>query len=75
VHGRNDVLVPVQAARAFVGALRERSTETVVYAELPLAQHGFDNFWSPRAVHFVHALECFTEGIVLNWSAEREVGR
>jgi acetyl esterase/lipase len=44
VHGRNDVLVPVQAARVFVGALRSLSAETVAYAELPLAQHGFDNF-------------------------------
>jgi len=36
VHGRNDVLVPVQSARAFVAALRARSTQPVSYAELPL---------------------------------------
>ena len=75
VHGRNDVLVPVQTARAFVTSLRERSTQPVTYAELPLAQHGFDNFWSPRTVHFVHALECFTEGIVTGRAAQREVER
>ena len=75
VHGRNDVLVPVQSARAFVAALRARSTQPVSYAELPLTQHGFDNFWSPRTVHFVHALECFTAGIVATRTARREVGR
>jgi len=75
VQGRNDVLVPVQAARAFVSSLRARSTQPVVYAELPLAQHGFDSFWSPRTVHFVHALERFTEGIITTRAAEREVGR
>ena len=75
VQGRNDVLVPVQAARAFVSSLRARSTQSVAYAELPLAQHGFDSFWSPRTVHFVHALERFTEGIITTRAAEREVGR
>jgi acetyl esterase/lipase len=75
VHGRNDVLVPVEAARAFVASLYAGGAKTVVYAELPLTQHGFDNFWSPRAVHFVHALECFTESILTTRSAGREVGR
>jgi acetyl esterase/lipase len=75
VHGRNDVLVPVQSARAFVSSLRESSSQSVAYAELPLTQHGFDNLWSPRTVHFVHALQCFTEGIVTTRAAEREVGR
>ena len=75
VHGRNDVLVPVETARAFVSSLRARSTQPVAYAELPLAQHGFDNFWSPRTVHFVHALELFTERIISSRAVEREVGR
>ena len=75
VHGRNDVLVPVETARAFVSSLRARSTQPVAYAELPLAQHGFDNFWSPRTVHFVYALELFTERIISSRAAEREVGR
>jgi acetyl esterase/lipase len=75
VHGRNDVLVPVESARAFVRALRARGTGPVAYAELPLTQHAFDNFWSPRTVHFVHALEHFTARIVATRAAEREVGR
>ena len=75
VHGRNDVLVPVPSARAFVAALRARSRRPVSYVELPLTQHGFDNFWSPRTVHFVHALERFTAAIVETRTAQREVGR
>ena len=75
VHGRNDVLVPVASARAFVAVLRGRSTQAVGYAELPLAQHAFDNFWSPRTVHLVHAVEHFTSGIVAMRAAEREAGR
>ena len=74
VHGRNDVLVPVQTARAFVASLRAASTQSVAYVELPLAQHGFDNFWSPRSVHFVHALECFTESVVATRASRREAG-
>jgi acetyl esterase/lipase len=75
VHGRNDVLVPVESTRAFVNSLRARSAQPVFYAELPLAQHGFDNFWSPRTVHFVHALECFTEGVIATREEQREVER
>ena len=75
VHGRNDVLVPVQSARAFVATLRTRSAQPVCYAELPLTQHAFDNFWSPRTVHLVHALECFTAGVIASRASEREVGR
>jgi acetyl esterase/lipase len=75
VHGRNDVLVPVATARAFVVALRRAGTQPVGFAELPLAQHAFDNFWSPRTVHLVNAVERFATGIVSRRAAEREVGR
>ena len=75
VHGRNDVLVPVEAARAFVSALGAVASNPVAYVELPLAQHAFDNFWSPRTVHLVHTLECFAGGIVNGRVPEREVGR
>jgi len=75
VHGRNDVLVPVLSARAFVAALRSGSAQPVVYVELPLTQHGFDNFWSPRTVHFLHAFEVFAARVVASRSAEREVGK
>ncbi|MGV7948768.1 alpha/beta hydrolase fold domain-containing protein [Mycobacterium kansasii] len=59
LHGRNDSLVPVEQARAFVTALRDVSIEPVVYAELPLTQHAFDIFGSARAAHAAIAVEQF----------------
>ncbi len=59
LHGRNDSLVPVEQARAFVGALREVSKQPVAYAELPLTQHAFDIFGSARAAHTAVAVEQF----------------
>ncbi len=59
IHGTNDSLVPVEQARAFAEMLRKESTQPVVYAELPRAQHAFDIFWSPRTWAAVHAVERF----------------
>jgi acetyl esterase/lipase len=59
VHGRNDTLVPVSTARAFVTALREVSKVPVAYVELPLTQHAFDVFWSPRTAACAAATEAF----------------
>lgn len=74
-HGRNDVMVPVRSARAFVEVLRTRSEQPVGYAELPLAQHGFDTFWSPRTVHLIHAVEAFAAGVIAARREDREVDR
>ena len=57
LHGRNDTLVSVKQARAFVGALRERSDASVTYAELPGAQHAFDVFSSIRSQHTIAAVQ------------------
>jgi len=59
LHGTNDCLVPVEQARAFVALLRKASSEPVVYAELPGAQHAFDVFASPRSLFAVDAVERF----------------
>ena len=59
LHGRNDSLVPVEQARAFVAKLRDVSTQPVVYAELPFTQHAFDILGSARAVHTAVAVEQF----------------
>ncbi|MDD4867247.1 MAG: alpha/beta hydrolase [Mycobacterium sp.] len=59
LHGRNDSLVPVEQARAFVTALRQASRQPVVYAELPFTQHAFDIFGSARAAHTAIAVEQF----------------
>ena len=44
LHGSFDSMAYVTEARVFVDALRSASTEPVVYAELPAAQHAFDTF-------------------------------
>jgi acetyl esterase/lipase len=62
LHGECDTLVPVGQARSFVEELRRVSRQTVVYAELPGAQHAFDIFHSIRGAHVVRAVERY-----LNW--------
>ncbi|MDX6276155.1 MAG: hypothetical protein QOJ72_283 [Nocardioidaceae bacterium] len=57
IHGRNDTLVSVKQARAFVEALHERSDASVTYAELPGAQHAFDVFSSIRSQHTIAAVQ------------------
>jgi len=59
LHGTNDSLIPVEQARAFTARLREVSSQPVVYAELPFAQHAFDIFGSVRAAHAAVAVEQF----------------
>jgi acetyl esterase/lipase len=57
LHGAHDSMVPVDQARAFVAKLRDISKRTVVYAELPGAQHAFDVFPSIRSAHVVRAID------------------
>lgn len=59
LHGTNDSLVPVEQARSFVEMLRKESTNHVVYAELPGAQHAFEILPSIRAYACAHAVERF----------------
>ncbi|MFC4784867.1 alpha/beta hydrolase fold domain-containing protein [Nocardioides sp. MAHUQ-72] len=57
LHGTLDTLVPVDQARLFVERLRSVSKRSVVYAELPGAQHAFDVFPSIRSAHIVRAID------------------
>jgi acetyl esterase/lipase len=59
-HGDRDTVVLVEDARTFVERLRRGSTNPVVYAELPGAQHGFDLFHSMRFETVVDGIEAFT---------------
>lgn len=59
LHGANDSLAPVEQARTFVDELRKASTQPVVYAELPGAQHAFEVFPSVRTHATAHAVERF----------------
>jgi acetyl esterase/lipase len=70
LHGRNDSLVPVEQARAFVQRLRQVSSQSVVYAELPLTQHAFDIFGSARAAHTAVAVEQFLAEV---YATQRQV--
>jgi len=57
IHGAHDTLVQVDQARLFVQRLLEVSKKSVVYAELPGAQHAFDLFPSIRSAHIVRAID------------------
>jgi len=70
LHGQDDSIIPVPEGREFAEALREVSTSTVAYAEIPHAQHAFDFYYgSPRAHYTARAVEEF-----LSWvHATRQV--
>jgi acetyl esterase/lipase len=68
IHGKNDTLVPVGDARAFVERIRAVSRNPVAYAEIGGAQHAFDIFPSIRSAHVVRGVERF-----LDWVYARSV--
>jgi acetyl esterase/lipase len=63
LHGAHDSLVNVAEARELARLLRETSTSSVVYAELPGAQHAFDIFSSIRGAHAIRAVERFLRDV------------
>jgi acetyl esterase/lipase len=67
-HGDRDTLVPVEAVGHLADRLGSVSTNPVVYAELPGAQHAFDLFHSLRFEMVVDAIEAFTA-----WVRSRQV--
>jgi len=69
-HGDRDSLVIVDDARGFVEQLRATSSNPVVYAELPGAQHGFDLFRSRRFDTVIDAIEAFAAHIRIAAAAE-----
>jgi len=56
VHGDKDSSTLVEDTRELVTRLREVSTQPVVYAELPGAQHAFDLFYSLRNSQIIEAV-------------------
>lgn len=71
IHGVQDTLVSVEQARLFVARLREVSGASVVYAELPGAQHAFDIFPSIRSAHVVRAIDRYLHWHWNGWRRER----
>jgi acetyl esterase/lipase len=63
-HGDQDTYVIVDDARRFVERLRSASSNAVVYAELPGAEHGFDYFPTIRFEAVVHAIEAFAAWVL-----------
>ena len=59
LQGANDVIARAAQARRFAEALRKASCAPVVYAELPVAQHGFESVSSTRTANTVSAIERF----------------
>ncbi len=68
-HGDHDTYVPVEVARRFVDRLRAVSSNPVVYAELPGAQHSFDLVHSMRMETVVDAIEAFAAWVTSQTSA------
>jgi acetyl esterase/lipase len=75
IHGHNDTLVPVAEARHFVEKLRATSRESVVYAELPGAQHAFDVFPSIRTAHIIRAIERYADYVYSRYRAGERADR
>lgn len=73
IHGAGDTMVEVDQARAFVDKLRRVSKKSVVYAELPGAQHAFDMFPSIRSAHVVRGIERYLNWHWNSWRQGREV--
>ena len=63
LHGDVDSLASVEEARLFAERLGAASSQPVVYAELPGAQHAWEVFRSVRAMHSVHAVTRFLEWV------------
>ncbi len=59
VHGDQDTYTPAEGARALVEHLRAVSSNPILYAELPGAQHSFDLFHSVRFEIVIDAIEAF----------------
>ncbi len=68
IHGELDSLVAVEQARLFVAELQRTSRKSVVYAELPGAQHAFEVFHSIRSAHAVRAVDRY---LTWHWTTGR----
>ncbi len=78
IHGRTDIVAPVEDARDFVEGLRSVSEQPVYYLELKGAQHAFDTFPSIRSNPVVESAARFLAAVYTayvegpGWVAEPE---
>ena len=71
LHGTNDSLLHVEPAREFVARLRLVSSNPVLYHELPLTQHSFDLFRTPRARGACEAVNMFLSTLAVTQGCQR----
>jgi len=71
LHGTNDSLLHVEPARRFVERLRDVSRRPVLYAEIPIAQHSFDLFRTPRSRGACEAVNEFLTTIARRSPSQR----
>jgi acetyl esterase/lipase len=71
LHGTNDSLLHVEPARRFVERLRSVSKQPVIYAELPLGQHSFDLFRTPRSRGACEAVNVFLSTLAVRHGCQR----
>jgi acetyl esterase/lipase len=71
IQGSHDTLVFAEEAVTFVAALREKSAEVVLHAELYGAQHAFEIFHSPRTGFAVRGATAFLEKVHAGYEEER----
>lgn len=74
IHGDRDTLVPVEEARRFFAMFEEVAPGSVVYAEIPGAQHAFEIFPSLRTTFVIHGVERFLAMIYSRYLDQRGVG-
>lgn len=72
LHGSRDSLSDVRQARMLVDRLKATSDQSVVYAELPGAQHAFDTFPSIRSAHVVRAIDRYLHWHWNTWHSGRD---
>jgi acetyl esterase/lipase len=70
IHGDRDTLVPVDEARRFVETLSNAGV-SVVYAEVPGAQHAFEIFPSLRTTFVIHGVERYLAYVYGEYAAAR----
>jgi acetyl esterase/lipase len=63
VHGDQDTYTPPEGARGLVEHFRAVSSNPILYAELPGAQHSFDLFHSVRFETVIDAIEAFAASV------------
>lgn len=65
LHGGRDTTLPATGSRIFAEKLKKVSSSPVVYAELPGAEHNFDQFNSIRSRIVANAVEAFAAWVRL----------